>query len=107
MAIYDLSDPELPAAVARFHIDWDQARDLAFTDGLERIVTVGRNNVRTLSFDGAAIASDGTHNVSEAYSVDYRGVSLTRDAGHALAAWFSNSRGAPAAIPLRSDRCQR
>lgn len=95
VAIYDLTDPLLPVALASLNLGSNQARELAFTDGLERIVTVGRNNVRTLAFDGAAIAAEGTHTVAEAYDIEYRGVGLTNDAKYALASWFSNDPAAP------------
>ena len=95
VVVYDLTDPVLPVALASLNLGRNQARDLAFTDGLGRIVTVGRNNVRTLAFDGAAIAAEGTYTVSEAFNVEYRGVGLTNDAGFALASWFSNDAAAP------------
>lgn len=96
LSIYDLADPVAPVLHAEIVVGNNQARDLAFTDGLERIVTVGRNNVRTLSFDGTTLALDGTHTVTETYTIEYRGVGLTSDGAYALAAWFASSSSAPA-----------
>ena len=96
LAIYDLGDPVDPVLQADILVGNNQARDLAFADGLDRIVAVGRNNVHSLSFDGTALALDATHTVSETFTIDYRSVGLTSDGAYALAAWFSHSSSAPA-----------
>lgn len=94
VAVYDLNDPEVPALVDLYAFgSGNNARDLAFDPGLNRILTVGRDVVHTLSFDGATLSLDDTYAPPGAEVTEYRDVARVAG-GMALTAWFVNDAGA-------------
>lgn len=89
VGLYDLADPLAPVEIAAYDLGADhQARDLAFGPSLDRIVTVGRNVVHSLSFAPDTFTLDDTYTAAEAFDIEYRGVALAGDGAHAVAAWF-------------------
>lgn len=93
VAIYDLADPEAPALVDLYDFGTSRdARDLAFNASLSRILTVGRDAVHSLSFDGATLSLDDTYVPPGAQLTEYRGVARV-DGGMALTSWFVNDAG--------------
>jgi len=93
VAIYDLADPEAPALVDLYDFGTSRdARDLAFNASLSRILTVGRDAVHSLSFDGATLSLDDTYVPPGLQFTEYRGVERV-DGGMALTSWFVNDAG--------------
>jgi len=91
VALYSLADPLAPSLITEHYFGAESpARDLGFTAGLERIVTVGRNRVHSLSFDGTDIVLDDTYTADEELTIQYRGVDVAPDGSYALATWFAS-----------------
>ena len=66
------------------------------TDKLARFVTVGRNVVFTVAFDGTTLAVEDQAPLSGLTAeVEGRGVALARGGTVALAAWFEDDGATP------------
>lgn len=90
IGVYDLADATAPAVVDELVLpDSNGARDLDYLPTLERIVSVGRDAVHSVAFDGATLSLDDSYAPPEVETVEYRGVALTEDGAYALAAWFT------------------
>jgi hypothetical protein len=94
VAVYDLTDPEAPALVDLYAFGVGiHARDLAFDPALNRILTVGRDVVHALSFDGATLSLDDSYTPPGPERTEYRGVARV-GGDTALTSWFVNDAGA-------------
>ncbi|HZJ09201.1 MAG TPA: hypothetical protein VFD39_05860 [Trueperaceae bacterium] len=88
IALFGLTDPLNPALIDDHLLATNQARDLAFTADLSRIITPGQKTVNSLSFDGTVFALDDTYTSTATPDTQFRAVGLNADATWVLAAWF-------------------
>ncbi len=92
IGVYDVTDPTNPVEVTTETVGPNQVREIALDDALERMFTVGRNSVRSFSFDGADIAELDAYAPS-ALGTEYRDLSLDEADGRLFAAWFNGAGG--------------
>lgn len=95
LAVYSLTDPLTPSLVDDISFDSDQARAVAMNAEHNRLVTVGRNTVATVGFDGATMTELDRVTLAEGFNVENREVALTPDGKHAFVAWFRRNDPTP------------
>lgn len=88
LAVYGLTDPQAPGLVESIEIGSNQARAVAMNAEHNRLVTVGRNTVATVGFDGETMTELDRVTLAEGFNVENREVALTPDGQHAFVAWF-------------------
>ena len=99
LVIYDLTDPELPVEVDTIGFLSDfPVRAQAHNDDYSRFVLVGKDEVRTVSFDGTTLALEDELIATGMNPVQNRDVAVTGDDGElALVVYFRGGNGNPVA----------
>jgi DNA-binding beta-propeller fold protein YncE len=94
VGVFDLTDPEAPAEISALSYSSNQVRHVTANAGLQRLVIVGQNTVRLLSFDGMALTFVDDHTTEGIYARQNRGVSLFGDSDQfAIVAFFRGGDG--------------
>lgn len=86
IAVYDVTNPVAPTLVASHDAGSNQVREIVYDGALGRFFSVGREAVRSFSFDGANFTEVDAH---ESTLTEYRDVFLDEDEAHLAAAWFN------------------
>lgn len=103
LGVYSLADPSAPGLLSSLTYANHQVRALAVSSDARRIVTVGRNNVRTFSFDGSDLGElDKLDKSGGSFTYENRELALSSNGKYALVAWF-RSTAAPDDRPNGGD----
>jgi hypothetical protein len=91
---WSLADPEIPVTIDLLEIGTHQARALAVTESLERAVTVGRNSVATVAFNGDSFTLEEQFEIEREPGdehIENRSVALLSNDTYAAVAWFTRT----------------
>ncbi|RZV49317.1 MAG: hypothetical protein EX268_19125 [Deltaproteobacteria bacterium] len=96
-AIYDLTDPESPLEIDAIGFFSDApVRAQAHNDDCSRFVLAGKDEVRTVSFDGVALTLEDELITTGGSPIQNRDVAVTGDDGElAVVAYFRGGNGNP------------
>lgn len=92
VGVYSLANPAQPALVDEVTLSQYQLRAVAVNSNATRLITAGRNNVRSFSFDGSSLTGLDTLDKSGgSFTYENRKLALTGDGKFALVAWFKSN----------------
>jgi hypothetical protein len=98
IGIFDLTDPAAPVEIDSLELGSGQVRDQAHNEALTRFVVVGKDSVRTISFDGASLATEHGALAVSPQPQQNRAVALTGENDElAVVAFFRAGEGDPVA----------
>ena len=96
--VFDLSDPSAPVEIDSISVGAYQVRHQAHDEALSRFVIVGRNGVRTLSFDGSNLAIEDEAILSSDPPQQNRGVTIAGENDELAVVTFFRAGGGFASV---------
>jgi len=98
LGVFDLTDQTAPVEIDSLSLGSGEVRDQAHNEALTRFVVVGKNSVRTISFDGAQLATENGQVTVGGQPQQNRAVTLTGENDElAVVAFFRSGEGDPIA----------
>jgi hypothetical protein len=86
--MYGLANPAAPNLLSSRNLGGNSARDVAINQAKTQLVTLGRNSVSTLSWNGSFLSIQQQLTLTGPVTIENRGVAFAVDDSAAVAAWF-------------------